>query len=106
MTDEIRKYKKNEIVSRVMLDNFINNGQVLILDSVKSILSEIENMEGKDKVNSWIKLSKLFFIDLPSVELPFEDLKDKRKNEKTKVIQVLTTPIEDVNDEKIKNEKA
>lgn len=74
----------------------IDAGQNLVIRDMSAIYSEIMRMEGKAKVESYLKFSKFFFVELP-MAIPKETDTERMKRETMEITDKFSEDrIEDV----------
>ena len=71
---------KDSSINANSIAKIIDAGQNLVIRDMSAIYSEIMRMEGKAKVESYLKFSKFFFVELP-MAIPKETDTERMKRE-------------------------
>lgn len=71
---------KDKRVNANSIAKIIDAGQNLVIRDMAAIYSEIMRMEGKAKVESYLKFSKFFFVELP-MAIPKETDAERMRRE-------------------------
>lgn len=71
---------KDKRVNANSIAKIIDAGQNLVIRDMAAIYSEIMRMEGKAKVESYLKFSKFFFVELP-MAIPKESDAERMRRE-------------------------